>query len=44
MDEAVDPTTISENKHMKIHKYVGLDVHQDETVVAAAAIIRMGSG
>jgi hypothetical protein len=29
-------TTKSENKHMKIHKYVGLDVHKEKTTVAIA--------
>jgi hypothetical protein len=33
---AVNPTTKSENKHMKIHKYVGLDVHKEKTTVAIA--------
>jgi hypothetical protein len=36
MDVAVNPTAKNGNKHMKIHKYVGLDVHQDEIVVAVA--------
>ena len=27
---------------MKIHKYVGLDVHQDETIVAVADGVRSG--
>lgn len=27
---------------MKIHKYVGLHVHQDETVVAVAGGVRFG--
>ena len=41
-DEAVKPTTKSEDKHMKIHKYLGLDVHQDDTVIAVAEGDRTG--
>ena len=36
MDEAVIPTTKREDKHMKIHKYLGLDVHQDDSIIAVA--------
>ena len=42
MDVAVIPTTKSENKHMKTHKYLGLDVHQVDTQVAIAAEGRDG--
>ena len=35
-------TTKSENKHMKIQKYVGLDVHKDKTTVAIAEGDRNG--
>ena len=42
MDEAVIPTTKSEDKHMKIHKYLGLDVHQDDTIIAIAEGDRTG--
>jgi transposase len=42
MDVAVSPTTKNENKHMKIHKYVGLDVHKDRTTVAIAEGDRHG--
>ena len=42
MDVAVNPTTKSEDKHMKTDKYVGLDVHQDDTVIAVAEGDRTG--
>ncbi len=42
MEVAVNPTTKSENKHMKTHKYVGLDVHKVETEVTIAAEGRDG--
>ena len=42
MDEAVIPTTKSEDKHMKIHKYLGLDVHQDDSIIAVAEGDRTG--
>jgi hypothetical protein len=32
----VTKTTESENKHMKIHKYPGLDVHHVDTEIAIA--------
>jgi transposase len=35
-------TTKSEDKHMKIQKYVGLDVHKDTTVIAVAEGGRTG--
>jgi len=38
----VNPTTKSENKHMKSQKYVGLDVHKDKTTVAIAEGDRTG--
>jgi transposase len=36
MDVACNRTTRSEDKHMKTHKYVGLDVHSVSTVIAVA--------
>lgn len=42
MDVAVNPTTKGENKHMKIQKYVGLDVHKDNTTVGIAEGDRTG--
>ena len=42
MDVACNPTTKSEDKHMKIHKYVGLDVHKDDTEIAVAEGDRTG--
>jgi len=39
---AVNQTTKSEDKHMKIHKYVGLDVHKDTTMIAIAEGDRTG--
>jgi transposase len=38
----VKPTTKSEDKHMKIHKYVGLDVHSDKIEIAIAEGDRAG--
>jgi len=32
----VIPTTKSEDKHRKIPKYLGLDVHQDDSIIAVA--------
>jgi hypothetical protein len=42
VDEAVIPTTQSEDKHMKIHKHPGPDVHQDDTVIVVAGGDRTG--
>ena len=42
MGEAINQTTNSEDKHMKIQKYVGLDVHKDKTTVAIAEGDRSG--
>lgn len=42
MDVAQNPTTKSEDKHMNTNKYVGLDVHQDSTVIAVAEGDRTG--
>jgi transposase len=42
MDVAVIPTTKCEDKHMKIHKYVGLDVHKEKTTVGVAEGDRNG--
>lgn len=42
MDVAGTKTTKCENKHMKIQKYVGLDVHKDKTTVAIAEGDRTG--
>jgi transposase len=43
MDEEVSPTTNNGDKHMKkTDKYVGLDVHQDTTVIAVADGGRVG--
>jgi transposase len=36
MDVACNRTTRNEDKHMKTHKYVGLDVHSVDTVIAVA--------
>jgi transposase len=38
----VNQTTKNEDKHMKTDKYVGLDVHQDDTMVAVAEGDRAG--
>jgi transposase len=38
----VNPTTKNENKHMKTHKYIGLDVHKVSTEVAIAEEGREG--
>jgi transposase len=42
MDVAVNPTTQNENKHMKTHKYVGMDVHKDDSEIAVAEGDRSG--
>jgi len=42
MDAAEDRTTKREDKHMKIDKYVGLDVHKDTTMIAVAEGDRTG--
>jgi transposase len=43
MDEEANPTTKNGDKHMKAtDKYVGLDVHQDTTVIAVADGGRVG--
>ena len=44
MDVACNRTTRSEDKHMKTHKYVGLDVHSVSTVIAVADGGRSGDG
>jgi hypothetical protein len=36
MDVACNRTTRNEDRHMKTHKYVGLDVHSLATVIAVA--------
>ena len=38
----MNPTTKSDDKHMKIQKYLGLDVHKDTTVIAVAEGGRTG--
>jgi hypothetical protein len=42
MDVAVNRTTQSENKHMKTHNYLGLDVHKVDTEVVVADDGRAG--
>jgi len=43
MDVAASPTTKNGDKHMnKTDKYIGLDVHQDTTVIAVAEGGRVG--
>ena len=43
MDVEANPTTKNGDKHMKkTDKYVGLDVHQDTTVIAVAEGGRVG--
>ena len=37
-------TPRNEDKHLKMHKYVGVDVHSVDTVIAVAGRSRSGGG